>query len=324
MEIQQLKTKLQTIVSLDVIGINVFFIMKNNRSFLLKKADIRNDATEGLKKVLLTHINEIIAEIDSNDELRVINLSAADDRTTVIYEYDLDEQPEFFSYFENIQNNRQPGYYSTSNRNMFRFETDSLMDVDGYILRFGDEDNSMMVYRKNYPVNVFKRDKIYLIKGDETQFTTMKDDFLRIDSKIDFFKIDDSVFIKNVDILEKFCEFKQIIIAEATCSIAAVSSLGLVENIEVLNERVGEMPFARKLTKVSRTSPVFTLPKANIINFAKNHRLLKKAFKYSENGSIILDTKSSQNLFIRLLNDDFLHSELTNNDYVTPAKDKLD
>ena len=88
MEIQQLKTKLQTIVSLDVIGINVFFIMKNNRSFLLKKADIRNDATEGLKKVLLTHINEIIAEIDSNDELRVINLSAADDRTTVIYEYD--------------------------------------------------------------------------------------------------------------------------------------------------------------------------------------------------------------------------------------------
>lgn len=324
MEIQQLKTKLQTIVSLDVIGINVFFIMKNNRSFLLKKADIRNDATEGLKKVLLTHINEIIAEIDSNDELRVINLSAADDRTTVIYEYDLDEQPEFFSYFENIQNNRQPGNYSTSNRNMFRFETDSLMDVDGYILRFGDEDNSMMVYRKNYPVNVFKRDKIYLIKGDETQFTTMKDDFLRIDSKIDFFKIDDSVFIKNVDILEKFCEFKQIIIAEATCSIAAVSSLGLVENIEVLNERVGEMPFARKLTKVSRTSPVFTLPKANIINFAKNHRLLKKAFKYSENGSIILDTKSSQNLFIRLLNDDFLHSELTNNDYVTPAKDKLD
>ena len=50
----------------------------------------------------------------------------------------------------------------------------------------------------------------------------------------------------------------------------------------------------------------------------------EKAFKYSENGSIILDTKSSQNLFIRLLNDDFLHSELTNNDYVTPAKDKLD
>ena len=324
MEIQQLKTKLQTIVTLDVIGINVFFLMKNNEGFLLKKADIRNDATQSLKTVLLTHINEIIDEIDSNDELRIIDLSAADDRTTVIYEYDLSKKPEFFTYFEDIQNNRQPGYYSTSNGNMFKFGTDSLMDVDGYILRFGDEDNSMMVYRKNYPVNVFKRDKIYLIKGDETQFTTMKDDFLRIDSKIDFFKIDDSVFIKNVDILEKFCEFKQIIIAEATSSIAAVSSLGLVENIEVLNERVDDMPFARKLTKVSRTSPVFTLPKANIINFAKNHRLLKKAFKYSENGSIILDTKSSQNLFIRLLNDDFLHSELTNNDYVTPAKDKLD
>lgn len=324
MEIQQLKSKLEAIVNLDAIGVNVFFVMKNGGVFLLKKADIRSDATDGLKTLLLTHINEIIAEIDLNDELRIINLSAADDRSTVIYEYDLDDKPDFFSYFEEIQNNRQPGYFSVENGNIFKFETDLLKDVDGYILRFGDEDNSMMVYRKNYPVNVFKRDKIYLIKGDETQFTTMKDDFLRIDSKIDFFKIDNSVFIKNVEILEKFCEFKQIIIAEATHSIAAVSSLELVENIEVLNERVDEMPFARKLTKVSRTSPVFTLPKATIISFAQNHRLLKKAFKYPENGSIILDTKNSQNLFIRLLNDDFLHSELTNNDYVTPAKDKLD
>lgn len=324
MDIQQLKLKLEAIVNLDAIGINVFFVMKNNGEFLLKKADIRNDATEGLKTVLLTHIGEIIAEIDSNDELRIINLSAADDRATVIYEYDLDQQPEFFSYFEEIQNNRQPGYFSVGNGNIFKFETDLLKDVDGYILRFGDEDNSMMVYRKNYPINVFKRDKIYLIKGDETQFSIMKDDFLRIDSKIDFFRIDNSVFIKNVEILEKFSEFQQIIVAEATRSIAEVSNLNLVENIEVLTERVDDMAFARKLTKVSRTSPVFTLPKATIINFAQSHRLLSQAFKYSENGSIILDTKKSQNLFIRLLNDDFLHSELTNNDYITPAKDKLD
>ena len=124
MEIQQLKLKLEAIVNLDAIGINVFFVMKNDGAFLLKKADIRSDATDGLKTVLLTHISEIIAEIDSNDELRIINLSAADDRATVIYEYDLDEQPEFFSYFEEIQNNRQPGYFSVENGNIFKFETD--------------------------------------------------------------------------------------------------------------------------------------------------------------------------------------------------------
>lgn len=324
MEIQQLKSKLETIASLDAIGVNVFFVMKSNNDFQLRKADIRNDATNGLKSALLGNINEIIAEIESNDDLRILNLSAADDRSTVIYEYDLDDKPNFFSFFDEIQNNRQAGYFSTENGNVFEFANDRLSLVDGYILRLGDEDSFIMIYRKNFPVNVFKRDKIYLIKGDDTQFTTMKDDFLRIDAKIDFFKIDNSVFIKNVDILEKFCEFEQIIIAEATKSIAEVSNLNLVDNIEVLSERVEDMSFARKLTRISTTSPVFTLPKATIIFFAQNHRLLKKAFKYSATGSIILDTKKSQNLFVRLLNDDFLHSELTNNDYITPSKDKLD
>jgi hypothetical protein len=325
MNIQELKSRLESIVQADAIGVNVFFVMKTGEnSFILKKANIRNDATSGLIESLTTNIQSIIQEIDANDEFRVINLSETDDRSTAIYEYDLDEPPITFSFFEEITNHRVPGYFSIENQNIFSFETDELSDIDGYIIRIGNENNFIMLYRKNYPINVFKQGKIYFVKDDETQFTTMKNDFLRIDAKIDFFKIDNSVFIKNLEVLEKFSDFHQIIVLEATNSINQVMALGLVENIEVLTERIDELPFARKLTKISTTSPVFTLPKATILEFARNHRLLANTFRYSANGSIILDTKKSQNLFVRLLNDDFLHSELTNTDYITPAKDKLE
>ena len=325
MNAQELKLGLEAIIRINQIGVNVFFIMKNDQNeFNIKKADIRQDATNTLITSLISNLQSIVDEIDANDDFRVLNLSEADDRSSAIYEYDLDEQPETFRLMDDVATHIEAGYYSTENGNVFLFDTDKLEHIDGYIIKLGDSDNNILLYRKNYPVNVFKQNKIFFIKGDDSQFSIMKNDFLRIDAKVDFFRLGSSVLIYNLSILEKFSDFHQIITAEASNSIEQIDELDLVENIEVLSERINELSFARKLTKISTTSPVFTLQKAHVISFAQSHRLLSTAFKYSENGSIILDTKKSQNLFIRLLNDDFLHSELSNTDYITPAKDKLD
>lgn len=325
MNVQELKSRLETILRIDQIGVNVFFVLKTEDNlFNVKKADIRQDATNTLLTSLIQSISEIVDLIDNNENFRVLNLSTADDRSSAIYQYDLDEQPETFGFINEVASHMEAGYFSVDNNKVFLFNNDRLGNIDGYIIKLGDTDNNILLYRKNYPINVFKQNKIYFVKGDDSQFTTMNNDFLRVDAKIDFFRLDDSVFIYNLSVLEKFSDFHQIISAEATNSIEQVDALGLVENIEVLSERVSELSFARKLTKISTTSPVFTLPKAQVISFAQGHRLLATAFRYSENGNIILDTKKSQNLFIRLLNDDFLHSQLSNTDYLTPAKDKLD
>lgn len=325
MNAHELKLKIEAIIGIDQLGVNIFFIMKNDQNeFNLKKADIRQDATSTLITSLILNLQSIVDEINANNDFRVLNLSAADDRDSAIYEYDLAEEPDTFRLMNEVATHIEAGYFSTENDNVFLFDTDKLEYIDGYIIKLGDSDNSILLYRKNYPVNVFKRNKIYFIKGDDSQFSIMKNDFLRIDAKVDFFRLGSSVLIYNLSILEKFSDFHQIISAEARNSIEQIDALDLVENIEVLSERVNELSFARKLTKISTTSPVFTLPKAQVISFAQGHRLLATAFKYSENGSIILDTKKSQNLFIRLLNDDFLHSQLSNTDYITPAKDKLE
>jgi hypothetical protein len=249
----------------------------------------------------------------------MIDLSAADDRQTAIYLYDLEERPAVFTYFESIQNDNEEHPIP-----LFEFDTDNLADLEGYFISIGDFENNVILYRKQMPINLFRQGKIYLVKGHDTQFDKIDKEFLRIDTKIDVISAEDSIIINNISILERHYEFRAIIEHEAEASLENINGLDILENIEVLQERVSDTTFARKLSKISTTSPVFNLPTEHIMQFVRNHHILGNEFRYSDDETkILLDTKKSQNFFLRLMNDDFLHSQLTNYDYMTPAKDRL-
>lgn len=319
----ELKRNLHGILEQDAIGVMAYVVLKSNNGYSLKKLDITNEAEEKLIDAVGINIRALLYSLQENDEYRVIALSAADDRTTAIYQYDLDQRPPFFDSFDEILSHRENDYFIEDNQRVFDFSNDSLTEIDGVILEYGSIDNSILIYRKNYPVNLFKQDRIFLTKYSDTRLKAIENDFLRIDTKIDFFRVGDSVLIYNLDALEKYCEFHQIIKAEATRSLGCIAHLNILENLACLEERLDELPFARKLTKISTTSPVFNLPKRTIIDFARQHALLSSKLHFTGNDTIVLQTKKEQDLFVRLLNDDFLHSQLTDYDYMTPAKDKL-
>lgn len=313
MNLQEIKEKFTSIITMEGIGLNVYFLLNVNGQQVLKRADIIEDVKFDLISSYLLTLTSIV----NNEELSLLNLSAADDRMNAFYEYDLDTEPGIFNFFESIANNQEQIDY-------FSFTNDSLNNLEGYFVYLGDFENKILFYRKQMPINLFKQGKIYLIKGHETQFESIDKEFLRIDTKIDVIKINDTIYINNISILERHYEFSDIIVNEANSSITNIQSLNILVNIEILNERVTDIRFARKLSKISTTSPVFSLPKEHIMNFVKNHQVLGSQFRYSSDETqILLDTKKSQDFFLKLMNDDFLHSELTDFDYVTPAKDKL-
>ena len=120
MNAQELKLKLETILGIDQIGVNVFFILKNGEdTFNIKKADIRQDAMDPLITSLTYNIHEIIDQISSNEDFRVLNLSSADDRSSAIYEYDLDERPDTFYFIDEVANHIEAGYFSIENGMFF-------------------------------------------------------------------------------------------------------------------------------------------------------------------------------------------------------------
>lgn len=61
--------------------------------------------------------------------------------------------------------------------------------------------------------------------------------------------------------------------------------------------------------------------KADIMNFVEQN-LQKLNFKI-EDGRILIDTLQSLNCLYKLLNDDYVSSKLTKNDYESIAKNKI-
>jgi hypothetical protein len=315
MTLEELRTKIESIVQMERLGLNVYFLLDTEQGQVIKRANI----IENIKPNLVTAYRDSLNQVVANEDLTMIDLSAADDRQTAIYLYDLEEQPAVFTYFEGIQNDNEENPIP-----LFEFDTDKLADLEGYFISIGDFENNVILYRKQMPINLFRQGKIYLVKGHDTQFDKIDKEFLRIDTKIDVLSADESIIINNISILERHYEFRAIIEHEAEASLENIKGLDILENIEVLQERVADTAFARKLSKISTTSPVFNLPTERIMQFIRNHHILGNEFRYSvDETRILLDTIKSQNFFLRLMNDDFLHSQLTNFDYMTPAKDRL-
>ena len=217
------------------------------------------------------------------------------------------------------------GYFSPDNNRVFDFKADTFEDVDAWIASYGVEGNHIIIYRKTFSVNLLKQGRNLFIFKDAEQIDIIKDDIFRIDGKIDFFLLGNTSLIYNISILEKFNDFKDIVQRSARNSLQQIAAVDLVEDIAKLRERAeNDISFARKLIKVTTNALILNVVgKERIIQFAREHAYLSRRLKVSADNKFDLEKKSAQNLFIQLLDDAFLHSELSSNDYLSPGKDIL-
>jgi hypothetical protein len=114
---------------------------------------------------------------------------------------------------------------------------------------------------------------------------------------------------------------------EAALGIDAIVSAKLLTNPDVLRELVDDVKYARRFTKVAKASPVLKagVSGESIVQFCKTFPNLVGRIKFNEeNNKVILDTKASIDLFIKVLMDDFLTSELTKFHYASVAKDAVE
>lgn len=320
MTAEELKITMSNILH-DVISQQIYFILRQDDTFILRLADIEDDsATPELKNMFLEYIHNNI--IDNND-LQLCKLSADDERENAIYHYDYDMYPETLGLINDFDIGE-----ATVSVEKFDFARDDLSDLFGYIIYLGNMKSGITIFKKHYPISLIKRDSFLLgaIKSKQRFEKVSGEDIIRMNGTIQLFRVADQIYIIDVKMLERSMGFCQLLQQEAQQTVDAVKELGIIEDIEVLKDSIEEVSFARKLSKVKRTSPIFSLgiSKEMIIEFTKNTAELLGKFKYSEDGNTIrLDTKKSKDAFIKLMNDSFLRSELTKQYYEASAKDKL-
>jgi len=317
MNLEELRISISSTLTSPGLGGQYYLLIEDSteNSLNIREADIEEESQDELTRKFAESIGE---KIIYNTNLNLINLSSADDRSNAIYLYDIDEIPPELRNLESI--------VTDDNIDLFSFEEDSLSKLKGILVLIGDAENQIALYKHHHAVNQFKRDSFIISKfADENRFVKLGNDVLRIGFNFDFFRYKGNYYILNLTALERFFGFHEAIKNRAAIGVEKIKSAGLLSNPDVLTERFEDITFTRKLVRSSHDSPVLgKIPNNIIINFVRNHPFLQNKLHITENGDQIeLLQNKEQDIFLRLLNDDYLQSELTKTYYETLAKDGL-
>lgn len=314
MNAQQLKDALQIFHdNVDTIGVSVYAILKDSNTDPIR-LDIENVALEGLKTLFMDNIRETITE---QDELTVLNLSTSDERLNAVYIYDIDVPYELTSIDTVLASDNLP---------LLDLARVSLSNIKALLIEIGNHIGQILLYKTMAPVNIYGHASFFLKKSNH-RLEQIEDEFLRISPNFQLMKIQDKLLVMDLSSIEKSFAFHDVIKREAALGIQAIETMRIVDNPEVLHELLDDVKYARRFTKVAKASPVLKarVPNQHIIDFCKTFPQLAGKIRFNEaEDKILLDTKVSKDLFIKLLMDDFLTSELTNFHYASVAKDSLD
>ncbi len=290
----------------------VYAVLKE--TYEVKQLDIVEDEIKNIQKIFIDSIKKNITD---KKELVLQKFSEADDRKSDIFEYDL-ELPEELCFF-NAELNDTISF--------FEFDKDKIINIESLIIEIGTEEKQLRLFKKITPVEILGRGGIVLWLKSNQRFESFNEQVLRFTDSFYALKINNSIFFTKIDVLEKVCGFHDIINREAMISLCCIQKMCILneQSIEGIKELISNISFARKVLKI-KNSPVIinNIPNETIIKFTKTFPKLKGKMKYTSDGKqIILKTKLSKELFIKMLDDAFLTSELTRLFYESKAKDYI-
>ncbi len=312
---EDLKLALQPFYdNLNELGVSIYAILKDPNSPEPKKVDIEADALDGIKELFIQSLRDSISD---REDLSVLNLSTSDERVDAVYVYDI-EVPQELTTMESV--------IATDDLPLLDLNTSGLSNIKALLIEIGNNVGQIVLYKTMASVNVFGRASFFL-KKSQHRLEKIDNEFLRLSAGFQLLRINDNLIVMDLGAIEKSFGFHDVIKREAALGINSIEEIQLIENPEVLHELLDDVKYARRFTKIARSSPVLRagVPNTSIINFCKHFPNLAGRIRFNDaEDKIVLDTKVSKDLFIKLLMDDFLTSELTNFHYASVAKDSID
>jgi len=319
MSIDALKQTAQSIANdPQTVGL-MFFILKQQNQYSVRKVELSAAAQTALTAEVKLELREFF-----ETEYFLRDLTAADQRQDAIYTYNLQNYPPQLEKL--IETLDAPAAIPE-----FNHVDDQITDLKAIVIILGNGANTLAIYKHHYPTNTFRRNGFSLFRAGigQDRFEKLDQDIVRMGHTIDFLYDGGDVYVTNFKILEKFFGFKEAMKADAVVKLETLTNRDIIEDIALLEERIsvqGDVTFAKKVIRAIAHSKVLeTVDNNKIIQFIKQHHNLSKKIKINDDDTrIILDTKISQNFFMKLLNDDYLKSELTNFEYDANNKDLVE
>ncbi|AKB81448.1 hypothetical protein MSBR3_0870 [Methanosarcina barkeri 3] len=201
------------------------------------------------------------------------------------------------------------------------------MTIYAIIVKISNSEHGIYLYTKFYPVNLIRHSKVIKLVKSDHQLEKFDDELVQIAGKFDILQYNDKYYILNYEILEKFYQFTDVILERATSYFEEITKVKIIEGEDKLFSYLVSNPsHASKFIKVMSSSIVIKkkIPNEQLISFVSSNPKLKDNIETNEDKTKFkLKTNNHCNFFIKLLDDDFLKSELTQEEYETLAKNNV-
>jgi len=312
MQVDSLKQSLREILENESTTLELYLISPDKE---IKFSSISDEASSNLLELFKNNINNKL--LDDENEYRLKSIDDANDEDAKTYYYfDSDNIYEKIEHFTNFD--------GTDIEN-FSFDEMNFGDIDTFLIKIGTDEKHIVLYKKNYPINLLKRGKtIFLTKSNEN-IDELKDDILKINGNFQFLVLGEHILVLDLNMLETQLGYEDVIIKNAEEALATISAIDFLDDISKIQEMATSKRIAKKinLVKNSLVIDIIRRDQSKVITFINGHPELKKSLSFNSDGKLELKSKVSVEKFLKLLHDDYLKSELTELLYDSLNKDTL-
>lgn len=282
----------------------------------LRLFNIENQFLDELK---VAFIEEIKAVTDNpSDNFTLENYSSSTKRLDAIYLYDISDQlkPEMQS-LKDVKESVDLDNFVVNPEN-------SIDQVNGLYIVIKSDEDVISLYKHIFGVDkIYAQRNLFIVRSHD-QFVKQTESMLRISSSFQMLCVDDEIIMTDIQKLERIMDLKEVLSNRAAEHIATIVNERQLVKDSVQLERISKEPtMAKKLIHALRDGKVFSqnISNAAIIAFARSKGAkLNMSF---EGNQFDLKNKIEAKRFIKLIDDDYLTSELTREDYDANQKQEL-
>ena len=310
MTAKEMREKMQRIFHSEAShGISAFAYIDAENGFILKKFVMTDDLRDNVSQML----DSVVEQQFLSDETELDSADNIADNRKILYEI---VQNTEYSPFPALSG------YRTVNEQYSENDQNSLV---GFFYRVNVNEESIWLYQQVYQSRLVKRNRsIYAALSRNHTYELLQHEVLKIESRVDFVIIGNSIITSNITLMQSKFGFDKYVRSEASATIELIKGMEFVQGIDILQNLASkdQLTTAKKLMK-AKHSPVLRMEHDILITAIRKHHRYKEKF-IIESDCIVIKNQKDAKEFLKMLNDDIVRSDLTNQEYDSSTKTMLD
>lgn len=296
---------------------------KELQLFGLKKNDdtpYKINVEPEFAKSIIAILGEGVKSLICQADFTIVDYSTADERKNRYYRYDLPEKPQRMKAMAEVIGNADVADYD--------FANDKIEGLAYLIAVLSNgTDKTFVIYKQLSSLEkVAKTSKtIFGFFGDDV-LKEVQDTYLRITPPFQMLYVNGEYFMLNERVVESDFQLHDVLKRQAGKLVKKLKDKQLILETKKLVHYSNTPAFCRKLVKVLSDSVVLKadFDRQRVFDFIQQDEELRELVKTKQKDDVTyidIVNKQTANIFLEILNDEFVKSEMSDLRYKAPDKD---